>query len=65
MQHGYIKQFARWHNHDAFFNAGALGQYIAVIPDLDLVVVMTGFCTEHDHLEEIFVNLMLPDLLSD
>ena len=63
MQYGYIKQHARWHEHDIFFNTGALGQFLAVVPDLDLVAVMTGFCMGHDHLQDLFVDLVLPSFL--
>ncbi len=63
MQYGYIKHFARWHDHAAFFNTGALGQAIAVVPDLDIVAVMTAFCNAHDHLKDVFVDRVLPGLL--
>lgn len=63
MQYGYIKQFAQWYKHGVFFNTGALGQIIAVVPDLDLVAVITAFCVEHNHLKETFVDLLLPGLL--
>ena len=63
MQYGYVKQFARWHDHEAFFNTGALGQVIAVVPDLDLVAIMTAFCSEHNHLKETLVSQILPCFL--
>ncbi len=60
MQHGYIKQFANWHRHPTFFNTGALEQAVAVVPDLDLVAVMTAFCDAHNHLKDVIIDLAIP-----
>ncbi|WP_084474859.1 serine hydrolase domain-containing protein [Deinococcus pimensis] len=58
--YGYLWWVTREHDEEGWYATGFGGQYLAVFPRLDLVVVMTGSTTPHPSHRYVIGDLILP-----
>lgn len=62
-KYGYLFWVANVEGHDAFFAYGAHGQYIYVIPDLDLVIVTTAIVANYESIRKIVPDYIIPSVI--